>query len=594
MIRKLFSCKLLRSGFQNPNSLTFFVLAGPHKQISLLRKIHTLNGVFQTQNPEVVDGCNHNHTVLFGVHSKCSDNNSVLPTDVLHKWSFTTHSNQLLALVLVLVNVPDVSGGHWLLQRNRNGLGNTLEPLGNMRHEGNRQAQLRRNFTLVNVVGQRVWNQVVSQHIDVVLWRWLGSCSRVARNTKNRCESSGTNQGDPRLGSVRSISEWWIGFSRSCQTSLELSAENTTLDISMSAEASGLGARLENSALLSCNLLGEVFDQGAHLLNALCSVPEQNVSVLSKRPIGLGKEPSSVWIVFLDCPLQSTVVFSDSCKDVISHVVEPSGFGSKELVELGNSGCIISDNGEHLKRLVAISLELDRFECLQVRSHRGGTGRDFDVSVECSSKKIWLLKFLERVSDQKLVTSSDQSSGTRVGEQFLLQIVHVNDGDRGRARQMHQQVSDFLDLQLGSTIFNGSNTLAISPAATSALTFKIWPEEVSANEVRIGKAPAWIEASTGALLTPVMLPTSCHQLEVLFQETLSDNGHCSLVGDTDTVDVIRLDSLVLEDLIDLRSGTVQNNWIQPHMVQESKTRSKLWQLLGDDGSTDLDDGELLL
>jgi len=50
-------------------------------------------------------------------------------------------------------------------------------------------------------------------------------------------------------------------------------------------------------------------------------------------------------------------------------------------------------------------------------------------------------------------------------------------------------------------IFNGSRTLANSPAAVSALTFKIWPDGVSAKLVRIGRAPALILDSISCLLT---------------------------------------------------------------------------------------------
>lgn len=42
-----------------------------------------------------------------------------------------------------------------------------------------------RHFTFMNVVGHAVRKQIVTQNFRIILGRWLGAGTRVARNTKN-------------------------------------------------------------------------------------------------------------------------------------------------------------------------------------------------------------------------------------------------------------------------------------------------------------------------------------------------------------------------------------------------------------------------
>ncbi|KAH3687694.1 hypothetical protein WICPIJ_001317 [Wickerhamomyces pijperi] len=73
-------------------------------------------------------------------------------------------------LMITGVIAAGVAGAAWffrqsarqrLLQWDVDSVGDTLEPLGNVWGEGNLCAQLNRDLTFMDVVGQRIWNQVV-------------------------------------------------------------------------------------------------------------------------------------------------------------------------------------------------------------------------------------------------------------------------------------------------------------------------------------------------------------------------------------------------------------------------------------------------
>lgn len=82
---------------------------------------------------------------------------------------------------------------------------NTLEPDSNVGDEGNAGSELRADLPLVNVISQAVRDNVVREELDVVLGAWLGTSSRVSRDTeRSGLSTEERNQrGDSNLGCSR-------------------------------------------------------------------------------------------------------------------------------------------------------------------------------------------------------------------------------------------------------------------------------------------------------------------------------------------------------------------------------------------------------
>lgn len=64
-------------------------------------------------------------------------------------------------------------------------MGYPLEPLSDMRDKGDGTVKVIRDFSLVDMIGQGVRNQVVFQVLDVVLGRWFCSCAGISTDSKD-------------------------------------------------------------------------------------------------------------------------------------------------------------------------------------------------------------------------------------------------------------------------------------------------------------------------------------------------------------------------------------------------------------------------
>ena len=64
-----------------------------------------------------------------------------------------------------------------------------------------------------------------------------------------------------------------------------------------------------------------------------------------------------------------------------------------------------------------------------------------------------------------------------------------------------------------------------------------------------------------------------------------------LARDTDPVNVLGNNSLPLNDSVELRSSTMQNDRVKSNTVQEADADGQLIQLV-ENGTSDFDDGEL--
>lgn len=64
-----------------------------------------------------------------------------------------------------------------------------------------------------------------------------------------------------------------------------------------------------------------------------------------------------------------------------------------------------------------------------------------------------------------------------------------------------------------------------------------------------------------------------------------------LTGDPNPILVIRDDPLLLQDLIQLRPSPMQDHGVKPQPVQEGQRERQILELVGEDGTSDLEDGE---
>ena len=76
--------------------------------------------------------------------------------------------------------VADVAGRHFLLEGDGDGVVDSLEPGGDVGHEGDGAVELGGDLAFVDVVGEGVGDDVVLEVLDVVLGGGFGACARVA------------------------------------------------------------------------------------------------------------------------------------------------------------------------------------------------------------------------------------------------------------------------------------------------------------------------------------------------------------------------------------------------------------------------------
>lgn len=103
------------------------------------------------------------------MHRETPNFHSMFPRDILDHWRFPRDADQLLFIVAVLVQLTDISTGHLLLERQGDGVVDSGEPDGDVGDEGHFVAELDADFFFVDVVGERVGDEVVGEDVDVVL-----------------------------------------------------------------------------------------------------------------------------------------------------------------------------------------------------------------------------------------------------------------------------------------------------------------------------------------------------------------------------------------------------------------------------------------
>lgn len=84
-----------------------------------------------------------------------------------------------------------------------------------------------------------------------------------------------------------------------------------------------------------------------------------------------------------------------------------------------------------------------------------------------------------------------------------------------------------------------------------------------------------------------------HQLQVLSHKDLTGDFKRLLVSDSDSVVVIRDNAGSFQQAVQLRTSTVEYNWVEPDTIQERDSRRQGIEFVRENGTSDLDDCKLL-
>ena len=86
---------------------------------------------------------------------------------------------------------------------------------------------------------------------------------------------------------------------------------------------------------------------------------------------------------------------------------------------------------------------------------------------------------------------------------------------------------------------------------------------------------------------------SLDELQVLLEEQLARDAQRRSIGDTDSLAVLRLDSSFSEKLVHLGAGSVDDDGEQAHLVEVAQRAAEDIDVIGQDGTANLDNSELL-
>jgi len=107
-------------------------------------------------------------------------------------------------------------------------------------------------------------------------------------------------------------------------------------------------------------------------------------------------------------------------------------------------------DGDDVERFVSVDGVRGGLEVGEFLSDRGSTGEDVGVESGEDGSKLVGSDGFEGGGFVEFVSSSNEGSGSGVGEEFLLDVVGGDDGDGGGAREEVEEVLDLSKLELGS------------------------------------------------------------------------------------------------------------------------------------------------
>lgn len=195
-------------------------------------------------------------------------------------------------------------------------------------------------------------------------------------------------------------------------------------------------------------VLGELLNELLNLLTGLDTVPEQNLAITAQAAVGLVEEPCQVLVIFLDGPSQLGEVLLEAGEDIVGHVGQPARLGDGEGSKLSNPRVLLGqDNSESVHGVIVVDLEVALLQALNVTVNDSAGIQTLTVTDEHILQDLEILELREGGVDVNLVAAADQGTGTGVGEQLLLEIGGVDDGNAGGAGKVAQELLHLLDLQ---------------------------------------------------------------------------------------------------------------------------------------------------
>ncbi|GKT96419.1 LOW QUALITY PROTEIN: putative amino acid decarboxylase [Colletotrichum tofieldiae] len=394
----------------------------------------------------------------------------------------------------------------------------------------------------------------------------------------------------------------------------------------------------------------ELVGQDAELLKVVDAVPEELVALAGEAAVGLVKEPGEVLVLLADGPDELGVVLLDGVEDVLGDVAQPSLLGDGQ----GSQG---RDDGEAVKGLVIVGFEGSTLQELDV-SVNGGLG--VHALAVADEGLLQLGKVGERgdaVGEGNLVSTTDQGTGARIGEQLLLQVTGVNDGHAGGSRQGLQKFLDLLDLEAGAVtaprlrhevivllveVDVGDLVAGLAVEETALLgevdnlqglerAGKLGGGDIGVDvedlalgglghggkngDVALGDGKLdgrLVNAGDLADQVPLLLvevvggqdggqrtrPDAkalelLDELHVLLEEQLAGDGQGLAVSHTDTLLELGLDTRLLKQAVQLRARAMDDDGVQADLVEEGDVLAEVIEVVGENGTADLDNGELL-
>lgn len=172
-------------------------------------------------------------------------------------------------------------------------------------------------------------------------------------------------------------------------------------------------------------VLLKLLDESFDFTGILNSVVEEGTSVASEGAVSTFKVPRFVLVVGLGSPEESFEVLLDRVEDVVGDSVLDCGSVGEELGHDGYLTFRVRYDGDDITRFVSIDgvRSLRFLEFAENLSDTLASRSDILVPFGEYSSESVLSYSLDRLVLVKLVSSTKESSGTRVGEEFFLEVV---------------------------------------------------------------------------------------------------------------------------------------------------------------------------
>lgn len=315
------------------------------------------------------------------------------------------------------------------------------------------------------------------------------------------------------------------------------------------------------------------------------------------------------------------------------------------------------DNGKSVHVAVIVGLEIVLVQVLKVLVNsllRVGT---LTIPDQNRLERIEILELGQAGSREEFAAAADQGASAGISEQLLLKVTWVDDGHTGRAWKGVQELLDLLDLEASAVFdpllrhevveflieVDSGDLLASSVKQTTLLgevdhlqrlesasklssgNIGVNVEDLAVVGLSHGGKNGQVAVADGRLdrllvdtsnlsyQTPLLLVQvlgsehangqrlSMHTLllqlvdefQILPHEQVASHSERLDVCDTDSLLELGLDTSLLEQTVELRTSAMDNDGVKADGIKESQARAQFVEVVGQDSTANLDDGESL-